>query len=190
MDGFPLDSVLASLPLHVFVLTTEGRIRYANRADPGRKLGDIVGRNFSSFFPPDEVAVVASALKRAMHSGQEQTFAADVLDADGARRRYNFTLAPFFERGRPNGVIGWACDMAENGGMRPAKEAQARVKQLTPRQRAVLTFVAQGLSNRRIARRLAVSVRTVETHREQLSAKLGLRGAAALTRFALAARML
>lgn len=190
MDGFPLDSVLQSLPLHVFVLNTEGRIRYANRADPGRKLADILGRNFSDFLPPEEAMVFASSMKHALLSGQAQTFAADALDVDGTRRRYKFSLSPFFERGRPNGVIGWACDMADDGGTMPAKEALSRVKELTPRQRAVLTFVAQGLSNRQIARRLGVSVRTVETHREQLSTKLGLRGAAALTRFAMAARML
>ena len=190
MDGFPLDSVLSSLPLHVFVLNTEGRIRYVNRAAPGRKAEDVVGSNFRDYFHADEAGVFAASMKRAMLSGQAQTFAADAVDVDGNRRRYKFSLAPFFERGRVNGVIGWALDMAENGATMPAKEAKKLLAQLTPRQRSVLTFVAQGLSNRQIARRLGVSVRTVETHREQLSAKLGLRGAAALTRFALAARML
>ncbi len=60
-----------------------------------------------------------------------------------------------------------------------------RLARLTPREREVLTLVADGLTNREIAARLGISPRTVESHRESLMKKLSLRSVAELTRFAL-----
>lgn len=45
---------------------------------------------------------------------------------------------------------------------------------LTPREREIVTLAASGLSNREIARRLVVSVRTVEGHLYRACAKLGI----------------
>lgn len=45
---------------------------------------------------------------------------------------------------------------------------------LTPREREVLTLVAEGASNRQIARTLVVSERTARTHVSAILAKLGL----------------
>jgi DNA-binding NarL/FixJ family response regulator len=55
---------------------------------------------------------------------------------------------------------------------------------LTPREREVLVLVAEGLSSREIGQRLAMGVRTVETHRTNLRRKLDLPSAAALVRYA------
>jgi DNA-binding CsgD family transcriptional regulator len=44
---------------------------------------------------------------------------------------------------------------------------------LTAREREIVSLVADGLSNRQIAERLVVSVRTVEGHLYRASAKLG-----------------
>lgn len=55
---------------------------------------------------------------------------------------------------------------------------------ITPREREVLALVAEGLSSREIGQRLAMGVRTVETHRTNLRRKLGLPSAAALVRYA------
>lgn len=56
---------------------------------------------------------------------------------------------------------------------------------LTPRQREILQLVAEGSSTREIAERLHVSVKTVETHRAQLMARLGIRDVPGLVRFAI-----
>ena len=56
---------------------------------------------------------------------------------------------------------------------------------LTPRERQVLRLIADGLSNKDVAGRLKISIRTVETHRANLTNKLGIKSAARLTKFAI-----
>lgn len=50
----------------------------------------------------------------------------------------------------------------------------ARPLSLTEREREIVTLAARGLSNREIADRLAVSVRTVEGHLYRAGNKLGV----------------
>ena len=58
---------------------------------------------------------------------------------------------------------------------------------LTPRQREVLQLIAEGQSTKDIARRLALSVKTVETHRSQLMKQLDIHDVAGLVRHAMRA---
>jgi len=55
---------------------------------------------------------------------------------------------------------------------------------LTSREREVLHLVAQGNTNAEIAKKLFISQRTVEVHRANMMAKLGLRTQAQLLRYA------
>jgi two-component system, NarL family, nitrate/nitrite response regulator NarL len=57
--------------------------------------------------------------------------------------------------------------------------------QLTNREREVLIQIAEGLSNKEIANKLGVGVRTVETHRERIMRKLNIHSVAGLTKFAI-----
>lgn len=52
---------------------------------------------------------------------------------------------------------------------------------LSPRERDVLRFLAEGLSSKEIARRLSLSVRTVENHRASIVRRTGLHSVAQLT---------
>lgn len=56
---------------------------------------------------------------------------------------------------------------------------------LTPRQRQVLRLVAEGCSNKAIAKELGISVKTVESHRSNLMRRLDIRDVAGLVRFAM-----
>ncbi|HEY7502495.1 MAG TPA: response regulator transcription factor [Gemmatimonadales bacterium] len=69
----------------------------------------------------------------------------------------------------------------------PAGTTSGAVAQLTARERQVLVGVAQGHTNREMAAQLGISPRTVESHRENLMKKLGVRTVAGLTRLALEA---
>jgi DNA-binding CsgD family transcriptional regulator len=51
---------------------------------------------------------------------------------------------------------------------------------LSPQERTVANLVAEGLSNREIARRLTLSVKTIEYHLSNVYDKLGMRSRAAL----------
>lgn len=55
---------------------------------------------------------------------------------------------------------------------------------LTPRESEVLRLIAQGYTNRQIGEALTLSVRTVEGHRANLSAKLGMHSRVELVRYA------
>jgi DNA-binding NarL/FixJ family response regulator len=61
----------------------------------------------------------------------------------------------------------------------------AQDNQLTAREQEVLRHIANGESNKQIARALDLSVRTVETHRLNIKRKLGIEGQAELIKFAL-----
>jgi len=56
---------------------------------------------------------------------------------------------------------------------------------LTPRQREVLQLIAEGHTNREIARLLGISVKTVESHRTRLMNRLGIHDIAGLVRYAI-----
>lgn len=60
-----------------------------------------------------------------------------------------------------------------------------RVDVLTPREQEVCTLLAFGHTNSEIAGKLCISERTVESHRNNITAKLGLRSRAELVRFAI-----
>ena len=62
-----------------------------------------------------------------------------------------------------------------------------KIAQLTPRELEVLQLVAEGKTNKETASDLSISIKTVEKHREHLSAKLDLHDIAGLTRYAIAA---
>jgi DNA-binding NarL/FixJ family response regulator len=56
---------------------------------------------------------------------------------------------------------------------------------LTPRQREILQLIAEGRSTKEIASTLHLSVKTVETHRTQLMARLDIHDVAGLVRYAI-----
>ena len=65
------------------------------------------------------------------------------------------------------------------------QDETAGVSALSAREREVLQLVAEGLSTRQIAERIHVSVKTVETHRQQIMKKLNAKSVAELTKIAL-----
>ncbi|MFS3130776.1 response regulator [Nocardioides sp. Bht2] len=61
---------------------------------------------------------------------------------------------------------------------------------LTPREDEVVKLIAESHSSREIAQLLSISVKTVERHRENILAKLGMRDRTELTRYAVRAGLI
>ncbi len=69
------------------------------------------------------------------------------------------------------------------GSIRPAARTREAAP-LTPREAEVLRLIVQGYTNRQIGEELNISVRTAESHRANLSEKLGLHSRVELVRYA------
>jgi two-component system response regulator NreC len=65
------------------------------------------------------------------------------------------------------------------------ESATAVVPPLSRRERQVLELLARGHTNREVAQRLVLSVKTIETYRSRLNDKLGLHSRADLVRLAM-----
>ncbi len=65
------------------------------------------------------------------------------------------------------------------------KEKESRQKDLSAREMEVFKLFAEGLSNRHIAEKLFISVRTVETHKNNIMKKINLKTTVDLVKFAI-----
>jgi DNA-binding NarL/FixJ family response regulator len=67
----------------------------------------------------------------------------------------------------------------------PSSKQETTNAQLSEREKEVLSLIAWGYSNKEVAVKLTVSVKTVETYRVRIAQKLGLRSRAQLVQYAL-----
>lgn len=67
----------------------------------------------------------------------------------------------------------------------PGEEESRSFSLLTPREREVLQLIAEGKSTKEIAFDLGVSVKTIESQRQQIMRKLNLHSVAGLTKYAI-----
>jgi DNA-binding NarL/FixJ family response regulator len=79
-------------------------------------------------------------------------------------------------------VQGKTRTVSDANGLPAAYEATHK---LTQRQREILQLIAEGNTTKEIAKKLSISVKTVETHRMQLMERLDIHDIAGLVRFAL-----
>lgn len=64
-------------------------------------------------------------------------------------------------------------------------EAASKADSLTPKEKMVLKLIAEGNSNKDIAAKLNLSVKTIDTHRTSFMKKLDLHNVREVTRFAM-----
>lgn len=69
--------------------------------------------------------------------------------------------------------------------MRDVVGQPATPDDLTPREKEVLTYIAEGCTNREIAETLVISVKTVDRHRENIMQKLNMHSRIELVKYAI-----
>ncbi len=65
------------------------------------------------------------------------------------------------------------------------EEKKTKLRQLSPREMEIFKLFAEGMSNRHIAEKLFISVRTVETHKNNIMKKIELKTTVDLVKFAI-----
>lgn len=78
-----------------------------------------------------------------------------------------------------------ASELSKQAILKYLDDPRAFLSELTARQHEVLKMIAEGHATKEIARRLNISVKTVETHRAQIMERLNIHGIAGLVRYAL-----
>lgn len=78
-----------------------------------------------------------------------------------------------------SGVLKMIQELAQN----PIRETP--FQKLSTTERSVLQLIAEGFSSKEIAEKLRITAKTVDNHRNSLMKKLGIKGVAGLTRYAI-----
>lgn len=136
------------------------------------------------------VAPETRVLVLTVHNGEEYIRAALTAGADGyvlkdSRRSELLLAIRSVAKGDPYLCAPVSAKVVSGYLGDDHKRPAASVQDLTCRERQVLTLIALGNSNKRIATQLNLSVKTVEKHRSNFMRKLELHNTAAVTMFAI-----
>jgi DNA-binding CsgD family transcriptional regulator len=83
------------------------------------------------------------------------------------------------------GTVGWWCRLRLRCSRSPAPgQPSPELAKLSPRERELITLIAQGRTDAQIAAQLYITVRTVGSHLDRIRDKTGCRRRADLTRLA------
>ena len=88
----------------------------------------------------------------------------------------------FFSPEVSKSVVDAYRDASKAAGMEPTSTSS---KVLTSREREILQLIAEGYTSKEIAKQLYISLKTVETHRQNIMQKLDIHNIAGLTRYAI-----
>jgi DNA-binding NarL/FixJ family response regulator len=92
----------------------------------------------------------------------------------------DYVVKPF----EPNELVARVRRLASRSGLRPKRQSKSRLAQaLTKREREVLYLLAEGKTQKDIARELFISQKTVGTHLQHILSKLGVHSRAEAVAF-------
>ena len=192
--------ILDSLPLPVAVLDRAGNVVTTNLSWQQVHSEEALfgtnccqGQNYLKFCEDsaNEHGRELAAATRAVLDGQEMSTRVEHRCDDGRETRwFELIVRPFTGRGVAQVVVMHQeithRKLAESEAVARA-DALAAINQLTPRESEVMRLVVHGEPNKKIARILEISVKTVEMHRSNLMKKLQVNSVPDLVRMAILA---
>ncbi len=176
-EGKRLRAVLDAIPDLIVVISREGTFlecrggRSLFGADTaqhflGKNLPDVVGK--------DTLGSLLASIEQVLTT-QEGRKVVFEMTVNAERRYVDARVAPYSE----GSVLAIVRDITDR------HLISSRMTALSEREREVLRMVAGGASNKQIAARLDLSIKTVEAHRSRLMKKLGARNMAELMQLAM-----
>jgi DNA-binding CsgD family transcriptional regulator len=165
-----ITAALRELPLHAFLVDSNGIIRWqskASRTGLGRLAGHRWFDELPSTFPLSEANQDLWA--RTLSSGEPVEFTIEVREADGQVNRHEINAAPLHDGGSLVGFFGVAVPSGPSARHPHVLSGDL----LTKRQLEVLELLAEGMSTSQIAAQLYISKTTVRNHIAHLLSNLG-----------------
>ncbi|WP_264050103.1 LuxR C-terminal-related transcriptional regulator [Methylobacterium flocculans] len=154
-------------------LEHDPRLQTVSEADVSRGQGAPANSVALVFLGTDGAASLARlATLKERHPGLAVLVAFESLRADLLSRLVQAGADAFVARSAsPRDVCAAILGLAASPAQEPAVADAPATDGLTPREAEILRFLSAGFSNKEVARRLNLSVRTVETHRLNLRRK-------------------
>jgi PAS domain S-box-containing protein len=189
MSETELRRVINAIPATAWSVLPDGTVDFLNRRYleyTGLSLKEALAEPTATVHPDDLPGVVKS-WSAALESGEPYEAEMRVRGADGEYRWFHVRTVPL--RDRRGKIVKWYGASAEIEGRKraqaPHQSERKALASLSEREREVLMLIAEGQSVVRIALRLALSQKTVETYRLRAMRKLKLASLPALVKFAL-----
>ena len=160
-----LTATLEQVSVPAAIVDREGMVTWTNKA--ARDIfGDRVGQPFVSVIAPEYVELVQRQLERKLNGEPMTDYEAEVMTADGSRRRAEISSVLIPGGDVCHAVFGIAV-------LGPPRPAAAGSVHLTPRQNDVLQLLGQGASTEDIASMFHLSKETVRNHVRHVLRALG-----------------
>jgi PAS domain S-box-containing protein len=186
---FPADRA----PDIVVLLDVNGKILYTNRTVAGMTREQVTGATVFSYVPPNHQERMRGYIELAIRTKRPVSYEIPSAGPHGTTDYYLSQLIPIERDGDVIALSIATIDLSRRASQpqapprrsrRPARRRPSRdvAQDLSVRESQVLELLVEGLTNRQVAQRLKVSLRTVDHHVSHILKKLAVpnRTAAAL----------
>lgn len=176
-EGKRLRAVLDAIPDLIVVISREGTFlecRGGKSLFGADTAEHFIGKNLPDVVAKDTLGSLLASIEQVLTT-QEVRKVIFEMTVNAERRYVDARVAPYSE----GSVLAIVRDITDR------HLISSKMTALSEREREVLRMVAGGASNKQIAARLDLSIKTVEAHRSRLMKKLGARNMAELMQLAM-----
>lgn len=175
-----LRAVLDAIPDLILIISRDGRFVEC-RGGKGQfgpeVAAEFVGKELTTVVEETSQAALRRSIEEVLATRAVREVVVEIK-LRGERRFVDARVAPYLD----DSVLAIVRDVTDR------QMVASRMTALSEREREVLRMVAGGASNKQIAARLDLSIKTVEAHRSRLMKKLGARNMAELMQLAMAVK--